>query len=611
MAPEILRALSEAPLLRGLSPAEIEGLGVRGSIVDYAKDEALLVQGRLNDKLLVIVDGRVEFVREHGNSSERVARAGPGTCLGEMSALTGHPVALTARAATPVRALAIDKEVALQVLETVPRIGGNLAGILIEHLQGHLGRRQARTTLLVLDDLAGDEEVEATRALVTGVAKYSRRTVVADLTDLLRLARARGLPTLAELDADPRHSATIERELYSSIGVFWTLRRGATELEPPRLLRALRLLDQYCDQLMVLAYAQDADALAGNSYFHRTVWIAHDADRAAPAALRPVASELEPDKPAEPLRRLVIEGERPSKMGASKALDARAGARTYVAGGEAIDPHGTLALARDLSGQRVGLVLGAGATRGFAHIGVLDTLKDLGLPIDAMLGSSAGSGIGAAWSFGYSADHIAGKFGELQRHAAKWTVPTRSILSGKALFTHIANVAGGNGFEDSRWPLGVIGVDLYAASERMFTSGDLARCVLASCAIPGIYPPVDIEGRWYVDGGVLHPLPTSFAKPLGADVVVAVDLAASNPAESSPRPGSPSLLAVLRQSAELMHARITHHSRGAADIIIRPRCEGPPPSVTDYAGARAWREHGRVAAEAAVPELRALLPWFR
>ena len=92
-----------------------------------------------------------------------------------------------------------------------------------------------------------------------------------------------------------------------------------------------------------------------------------------------------------------------------------------------------------------------------------------------------------------------------------------------------------------------------------------------------------------------------------------MDLAGGTPPElavKAPLRG-PSLLQVLRQSANLMHARITHHSREAADLIIRPLSDGPPPGVTDYLGAQIWRRDGREAAERALPELEALLPWFR
>jgi len=132
------------------------------------------------------------------------------------------------------------------------------------------------------------------------------------------------------------------------------------------------------------------------------------------------------------------------------------------------------ALARDLAGVRVGLALGAGASRGYAHIGVLEQLTEHGVPIDALVGSSAGAGIGSLWSFGYEPDRIERLFAELQRHAVGWTLPTRSLLSGARLERHLRHSAAGNGFGDARWPYGVVAVDLYTAREELFTDGDLA-----------------------------------------------------------------------------------------------------------------------------------------
>ncbi|HKY91600.1 MAG TPA: patatin-like phospholipase family protein, partial [Nevskiaceae bacterium] len=428
----------------------------------------------------------------------------------------------------------------------------------------------------------------------------------------LRLVRARGLPTLTELEADPLRGTAIARELLNSAGVSWTLRLGADWVDAPRVLRALHLLDQHCDQLMVFVHARDAQALlaGAQNYFWRGVWLTRDGAKPPPFAFTNAAVEAER---GHRTRILLAAGERPVKVGAMRALDARVGGKAFVAGGEMTDVRGTQALARDLAGQRIGLALGAGASRGFAHIGVLERLKTLGLPIDVIVGCSAGSGIGASWSFGFEPDHLARVFSELQKHAARWTLPSRSLMSGRALGQHIANVAAGCGFDDARWPVGVVAVDLYAAREELFTEGSIIDCIRASSAIPGIYPPVKIGDKWYVDGGVLNPLPSAFVRPVGADVVIAVDLAGGTPPElaaKAPLRG-PSLLQVLRQSANLMHARITHHAREAADLIIRPLSEGPPPAVTDYVGAQVWRRYGREAVERTLPEFEALLPWFR
>jgi len=142
----------------------------------------------------------------------------------------------------------------------------------------------------------------------------------------------------------------------------------------------------------------------------------------------------------------------------------------------------------------------------------------------------------------------------------------------------------------------------------MFTAGGVVPCVLASCAIPGIYPPVLIEGRWYADGGLLHPVPTGFVRPLGADRVITVDLGVQGDGAVPKRP--PHLLDVLRESASLMHARISEQSRQGADVVLRPDTANMASGLLDYATADGWRALGRDAVDAAWPEIVAALPWL-
>jgi NTE family protein len=547
-------------------------------------------------------------VRWRSGLEEPIARLGAGSCHGEMSALTGRPVTVTVRAATPVRAAVFAKDTLLEALDVAPRLGSNLAVMMMERLQGHLGRRLARTALVVLDPRGGDGGLETAQRLLSAVGRMRSRSVIADFSDRLCMIHARGRPTLAALAAHPEQSAAIEAELSSSGPAFWVLRRGSPVSDPCDLFPALRLLGQFSDQLLALADPAEAERLLARDaeYFQTVVWLTPSPGSALPAFLASPAGS------ARPLHLLLAGGSAPRNLGDMRDQDLRLAGKVFVDVPGTQLVRGIEALARDLCAQRIGIALGGGAARGFAHIGALQRLRELGVPIDALCGSSSGAALGSLWSFGYEPDRIAGLFAQVQTHGVRWTLPTRSLLSGASL-ERLLHIAGeGNGFDQARFPLGVVVVDLYAGCERLCTSGDLTRCVLASCAIPGIYPPVKLDGRWSVDGGVLHPVPAGFVRALGADVVIAVDLAGSGGGRQQiapPRRG-PHLLDVLRLSADLMHARITEHSREGASLILRPVGPGPAPGVADYEQAGGWREYGREAVDRALPELQALLPWL-
>jgi NTE family protein len=319
----------------------------------------------------------------------------------------------------------------------------------------------------------------------------------------------------------------------------------------------------------------------------------------------------------EAVRILHLEERGAATVRDQRALDA-GGSRAFVAGRRtqqallAVGARDLFALARDLVGRRVGLSLGAGSSRGFAHIGALERLSALGLPVDVMCGSSAGAGIGVVWAAGYAPDRIEELFAGLAVHGVRPTLPIYSMLSGAALGRHLALCAGDVSFDDLRCPFGVVTVDLESGSERTFTAGAIARIVQASCAIPGVYPAVELGGRWYVDGGLLHPVPVGPTRELGADVVVAVDLMGGARLSPRKRRGAPTLVESLSRAVALLHARVREASATGADVVVSPRAPtGEVPGFLAYTRARVgYRELGRQGVDEAMPALRAALPWL-
>jgi NTE family protein len=595
----IFEALRISELTAGLDEAELLRLARIARVAEFSPGERMLTAGQLNDRLYVLASGIAEVFSGSEPNGEQPTRCYAGACLGEMSALSGKPITLSVRAQSPVRALAFDGEPLREELTRVPRLGANLAQVLIERLRGHIGQRSARLVLVALPD-AREEWRRVAQTISQAVFRHAPRTVVIDLLD-----ESSNAPSVAALATESARMEAFERELAANGADLLTVKRGTSRPPLPQLSAVLNLLGSQCEVLVVIAEEREAFSMATEKPEIFVRYVSMLAGRASPVPRLPqVASGAAPE-----CRVVWCDESAPKRAGAMRTADAQFGARVYSAKRESISVRDLAALARDLAGARIGLALGAGSSRGFAHIGVLERLAETGVPIDALVGSSVGAGVGSLWSFGYEPDRIEALFAELRRHGARWNWPIRSLLNGARLERHLRHSAAEHGFDDTLWPFGVVAVDLYAGRETMFTSGDLPQCVLASCAVPGIYPPVRMSGRLYVDGGVLHPIPSGFVRPLGVEKVIAVDLAGAETPEDPPRSG-PFLLEIMRRCTNLMHTRISEHSRAAADIVVWPQSPTKAlPGVLDYRKARNhWRTLGREAVDKAADQLRSLLP---
>lgn len=179
--------------------------------------------------------------------------------------------------------------------------------------------------------------------------------------------------------------------------------------------------------------------------------------------------------------------------------------------------------------MKIGLALGSGASRGWAHIGVIQALEELGIKIDIVAGCSIGAYVGAAYASG-KLEPLA----EWVKSLTEWQVFALmgvgfyrgGLVSGLKVFKALQDNFAFDNFDKLHKPFAAVATDLYSGREVNFTQGSVIEAVRASCAIPGLFPPICVNNRWLVDGGVVNPVPVNLCRMLGADIVFAINLSA-------------------------------------------------------------------------------------
>ena len=250
---------------------------------------------------------------------------------------------------------------------------------------------------------------------------------------------------------------------------------------------------------------------------------------------------------------------------------------------------------------RIALVLGGGAARGFAHIGVIKALEAQGIVPGIVVGTSAGSVVGALYASGMSGFDLQKQALQMEEEmVADWTLPNRGVLKGEALQEFINLKVKNQSIQKLPRPLGVVATDLQSGEMTLFRSGNTGMAVRASSAVPGVFQPVEIGGREYVDGGLTSPVPAQAARSMGADFVIAVDI--SNVSRRDKLSGT---VDVLLQTFAIMGRAISRHELEGADVVIRPKTSAV--SSTDFEGRHLAILEGEKAAAAIMPELKVRL----
>ena len=254
---------------------------------------------------------------------------------------------------------------------------------------------------------------------------------------------------------------------------------------------------------------------------------------------------------------------------------------------------------------RIGLALGGGAARGFAHIGVIKALEAQGIYPEIVVGTSAGAVVGSMYAAGNSGFALQKTAMEMDEATiSDWALPlfgkSSGVLKGEALQTYVNKAVKNVPMEKLKLKFGAVATDLANGQPILFARGNTGQAVRASSSVPSVFQPVTIAGHQYVDGGLVAPVPVRFAREMGADFIIAVNISTQTDAQAAV-----SSLEVLLQTFSIMGQRLNHYELKDADIVIQPALGKM--GGNDFAGRNLAIMAGEQAAAAMMPQIKAKL----
>jgi NTE family protein len=551
-------------LFAGLDPQTTATLLGRMARRRFDAEQHLCRQGDAGDSLYLIMDGMLEIWLEQDSERRLIARLRPGDAVGEMSLLTGEPRAASVVAAVPTEILEFDARTFAGILAEHPIVLRNVALMLIERQK--LSNEQ---TLL-------RREREAL-ALVIGEG-------TADLADQAIVAAERASPhEIAVIDMTGR------------------IRRPAPSLAADRIADMLTALDRMLAAQRIVIVTVD----------HRQPDLAiilRELDRAV---------YLLTDAEAGPLRACIEAGHATTEWiltgGWARGVPGLTPLRAITLPASARDQRW---LGRHLSRTKLGLALGAGGAKSYAHVGALAVLEDAGYEVDYVAGASFGAIVASCIAM----DMDAGQVRRQLDHLLSPDVcgPYFHLVTGadggpEAFYRALSELAGGRACEDLSLPLGILTADLNAQLPHAFVEGPLAQALYAALAIPGLAPPYQLGKCRLIDGVTISPVPVQLTRQLGADITVAVNLMSRDHLDAWPRTSrlgpapakEPHHLDPVVETIIMLQTDTSVRNAAEAELTITPRFA--PSSWRDIHLAKLFEAAGRDAAKGQLSVLKSLV----
>lgn len=633
--------LNDAPIFQGLSDEEFDYVRRQVTSQPFKAGDSLLIAGREAPGILVISSGLVSAIVADDSGHERqVATLGKGECVGEIALMTAEPCSATVRAITDGEALLLRREAFLELVEHYPGLWRNVGRILSQRLvrtSRHLSQPALTNTVFILTDCAEDQSAVLSVLIAHSLARQTvKRVLVVDLRidssfPVSHVAGAAPAPTAANIFRDRSRLKELEARTGANGTRVMCLRgQGDDALGEDECMAALEsvtplfdyviLLDRKDHALLrplvvdrvrsILALATDIssdavppwlDALINAPNARQKLEVALlTGDRRAPYVLEEIESRLD-----KTVVRLPITGITLARMTEDAwPADTSAPVRKIID-----------RLARQIGQIEIGVALGAGAAKGFAHIGVLKVLEEHQIPVDYVAGCSIGAIVGAMYAGGLSFEEIEERMQGADRKVRRWHLPLRSVWSDAGLKELLRAPYPTTRFRDLPTPFAVVATDIATGREIVIRKGLVWRAVQASASVPGIFPPALVSRRHLIDGGLVNPVPSQTVRDLGADIVIAVDLMSpSARAHHTSKPSMnsgvkarvPNLVEMLWRATEIMQEEVTLRSAATADITIEPKLGRVRWSDFSHRG-REFITLGEQAASEKLPELERLL----
>lgn len=636
--------LGQAEIFHALGDEERGAIASRMELRRYRAGSRIFDEGDESDGLYVVRSGEVGIVTLAGGHDRILARLGRGECFGEMSLLTGDPRSTGVVATLDTELLFLADRAFEDLLRRYPSVALSIGRTLSLRLRraNRAVRVETRQRIIFCYSVADREGPDSFAA---GLARSLARCRGAGVL-LLNLGGDSHGP-VAPMSVDDLASAL-------QAGQVPRIEEYASEVEPgvrrlamsvtegdwnPRLLG--RLLGVAVGQCGGIVVGTDApDRALSNDGPERAHFLGQAVrqsdiallvvDTSVPSLERGRTLELQPsgDLPADsrPWKVTLL---RPASVtpGSIQRIEERLGMPVSF---QVVrdDPRSLDSLARRLSHAAVGVALGGGGARGFAHIGILDVLDREGIPVDVIGGTSMGSIIASLYAAGMEVTELTRT---VRREWVRknplndYTFPRAALIRGRRAERVIQRVVGDVRIEDLPRPFFAVAADLVTAEEVVLSRGPLWRAVRASGSIPVLLLPVKVDGRFLVDGAIINNVPGDLLGRFGADVSIAVDVTLRRDIYFERLAGAgrkigplgrllrraglfgdwvdyPSILRVLRRVIDIEGMEIMKTKSATFDICIQPAVEGF--DIMDFSRLDDLIEAGREAAVRMLPRIR-------